>query len=132
MGKWHNNVKIKYYGNLSDNRIPILLFIVSNTWYHCNCLHWNIKKNSVGFINLFSPKLILQMFEHGKLNSARGIYHILRHLEIVNPEDTVVDQVKFQLIKFFCILTEKIVMKGLCREGCHMQRTFTREQIIIK
>lgn len=91
MGKWYNNVKIKYYCNLFDNRIFILFFIVSNIWYYCNCLYWNIKKNLVGFINFFFLKFILEMFEYGKLNLVRGIYYIFRYLEIVNLEDIVVD-----------------------------------------
>uniref|UniRef100_K1Q5D4 Uncharacterized protein n=1 Tax=Magallana gigas TaxID=29159 RepID=K1Q5D4_MAGGI len=64
-------------------------------------------------------RLILEMFEHGKLNSARGIYHILRHLEIVNPEDTVVDQTqssyKLDLQTPFYFLAHRDEVRGsLC------------------
>lgn len=84
------------------------------------------------FKNCRAGKLILEMLELGKLNSARGIHHILLNLRMVKPEDTEINLQSFKLIEFLCILNkEEIVIERMCGEGCPMQTTLKKEQIII-
>lgn len=84
------------------------------------------------FKNCRAGKLILEMLDRGKLNSARGIHHILLNLRMVKPEDTEINLQSFELIEFLCILNkEEMVIERKCCEGCPMQSTFTKEQIII-
>uniref|UniRef100_K1PN39 Uncharacterized protein n=1 Tax=Magallana gigas TaxID=29159 RepID=K1PN39_MAGGI len=74
------------------------------------------------FKNCRAGKLILEMLERGKLNSARGIHHILLNLRMVKPEDTEINLQSFELIEFLCILNkEEMVIERKCCEGCPMQ-----------